>query len=124
MEVCVPPVQEWLAEPTTPVATASAMLVEALAGLEALLTACPRTRQALAEVGGSFEWAPVARALHRRLPRRMAARFLPDVDYLSAAVNGNSDADANECRDAVAVGEAEAAMAALMKVRITLSSQV
>ena len=110
-------VLEWLAEPTMPVATASAVLVEALAGLQALVAACPRTRRALAEAGGSFEWAPVAGALHRRLPRRMAARFLPDVDHLSAAVNGTSGADANEGCDTVVVGEAEAAMAALMQVR-------
>ncbi len=117
-------VLEWLAEPTTPVATAAAVVAEALAGLEALLAACPRTRRALSEAGGSFEWAPVARGLHRRLPRRMAARFLPDVDYLSAVVNGDTDADANECRDAIAVGEVEAAMAALMKVRTSMSSRV
>ncbi len=117
-------VLEWLAEPTTPVATASAVLVEALAGLEALLAVCPRTRRALAEAGGSFEWAPVARALHRRLPRRMAARFLPDVDRLSAAVDRDTDAEANECRNAVAVGEAEAAMAALKKVRTEQSGLI
>ena len=34
-------VLEWLAEPTTPVATASVVLVQALAGLKALLAACP-----------------------------------------------------------------------------------
>lgn len=54
----------------------------------------------------------------------MAARFLPDVDYLSAVVNGDTDADANECRDAIAAGEVEAAMAALIKVRTSLSSRV
>ncbi len=106
-------VLEWLAENTTPVATASAVLVEGLAGLKALLAACPRTRRALAEAGGSFEWSPVARALHRRLPRRMAARFLTDVDRLSAAVDRDTDVGANECRDAVAAVEAEAAIAAL-----------
>ena len=111
-------VLEWLAEPTTPVATASAVLVEALAGLEALVAACPRTRRALAEAGGSFEWAPVAGALHWRLPRRMAARFLPVVDHLSAAVNEGSGADVSEGRDTVSVGETEAAMVLPVKVRI------
>ena len=104
----------WLAQPTTPVATASAVLVEALAGLEALVAACPATQLALAEGGGEFEWAPVAAALRRRLPRRMAARFLPEVDRVSTAVAASTGSHAAD------VADAEGAMAALLQVRLAL----
>ena len=100
----------WLTQPTTPVATASAVLVEALAGLEALVAACPATQLALAENGGEFEWAPVATALRRRLPRRMAARFLPEVDRVSTAVNAGTGSHTAD------VADVEVAMAALLQV--------
>ena len=104
----------WLAQPTTPVATASAVLVEALVGLQALVAACSVTKLALAEGDGEFEWAPVAAALRRRLPRRMAARFLPEVDRVSTAVAASTGSNA---ADAVDV---EGAMAALLQVRLAL----
>ena len=77
----------WLAA-AAPIATASAVLAEALPALEALARADPATTQQLAEVGGRWEWAPVAAALRRRLPRRMASRFLPEVDRVTTAVAG------------------------------------
>ncbi len=81
---------KWLADPITPVATASAVLQGALTSLERLAASCSTTRQILAAVGGPGEWAPVAAALHRRLPRRMKARYLPDIDRVSAVVYGSS----------------------------------
>ena len=102
----------WLAEPTTPIATASAVLVEALPALESLAAACQNIRRQLASAG-SCDWAPVARALHQRLPRRMAARFLPDVDRVSAAILGSASGVASSRRAAAAVGNAQAAVAAL-----------
>ncbi len=75
----------WLSEPITAVATASRVLQEALPALQ-LMAAGEETWQLLAAEGGPHEWMPVAAALRRRLPRRMAARFLPDVDRVSAGV--------------------------------------
>ena len=87
----------WLSEPTTPVATSSAVLAKALPALATLAANNGMVRMHLAEGGGGQEWAPVAAALRRRLPRRMAARFLPDVDAVTAAVNtgreGGGDQD-------------------------------
>ncbi len=100
--------------PTTPVATASAVLVEALAGLEALAAACPATQLALAESDGEFEWAPVAAALRQRLPRRMAARFLPELDRVSTAVTAIAGSHAAD------VADAEIAMSALLQVCLAL----
>ncbi len=71
-----------------PIATASAVLAEALPALEALARTDPAARQQLVEVGGRWEWAPVAAALRRRLPRRMALRFLPEVDSVTATMAG------------------------------------
>lgn len=92
----------WLAEPTTPVATASAVVAEAL---EALKATCLHMQCVLASERGGMEWAPVAEALHRRLPRRMAARFLPDVDCISASVtagvNSGAEAEADAMLDVV-----------------------
>ncbi len=78
----------WLAEAPSPVATASAILAEGLPALEAMAVADDATRLALAAAGGQQEWAPVAAALRRRLPRRMAKRFLPDVERVTFAVAG------------------------------------
>ncbi len=75
----------WLSEPTTAAATASGVLQEALPALQ-LMAAGEEMRQLLAAEGGPHEWEPAAAALRRRLPRRMAARFLPDLDRVSAAV--------------------------------------
>ena len=92
----------WLAQPTTPVATASAVLAEALDGLKAVMAACLDMKHVLASERGGMEWAPVAKALRRRLPRRMAARFLPDVDNISDSVMGGVNAGAEaEIADAV-----------------------
>ncbi len=103
----------WLAEATTPVATASGVLAESLPALEHRVRSDPPMRRLLAEAGGRWEWAPVAAALHRRLPRRMAARFLPDVDRVTAAVAGSSLLS----RDAAAaVAAADAAMASMLVV--------
>ncbi len=65
----------WLSEPTTAVATASGVLSEALPALR-LMAADEEMGQMLAVAGAPHEWEPVAAALRRRLPRRMAARFL------------------------------------------------
>ena len=75
----------WLSDPTTAVATASGVLAEALPALR-LMAADEDMRQVLAAADGPHEWEPAATALRRRLPRRMAARFLPEVDRVSAAV--------------------------------------
>lgn len=72
----------------------------------------------LAVAGGAHEWEPVPSALRRRMPRRMAARFLPEVDRVTATVvgrTGNATGDVNV--DAAAVAAAEAAMAELLQVR-------
>ena len=50
--------------------------------------------------GGPRAWAPVASALHRWLPRRMAARFLQDVDAVTVAVASDAGADAAADADA------------------------
>lgn len=84
----------WLAEAATPVATASAVLAEGLPALAAMAGADEATRLLLAEAGGQQEWAPVAAALQQRLPRRMAARFVPDVERVTAAVAGQDRATA------------------------------
>lgn len=76
----------WLAEPAAPVATASAVLAEALPAVALLAGGDRLARQQLTAGGGAHEWAPVAKALHARLPRRMAARFLPEVDRVTAVV--------------------------------------
>lgn len=104
----------WLAEPATPVATASKVLSETPEGMKAVVASTGAVQQALATVGGSAEWAPVAGALHRRLPRRMAARFLTEVDHISAAVM--ACANAGKHSNAAAVTAAQDGMAALMKV--------
>ncbi len=104
----------WLSQPNQPVATASSVLVEALAGLEALVAVCPATQLALAESEGEFEWAPVAAALRRRLPRRMAARFLPEVDRVSTAVTASTGSHAAD------VAHSEGAMASLLQVCLAL----
>ena len=76
----------WIAEPPTAVATSSAVLAEALPALAALAEGDEAFCSQLAAKGGPYEWAPVAAALRRRLPRRMATRFLPEVDCVTAAV--------------------------------------
>ena len=107
----------WLSEPTTAVATASGVLAEALPALR-LVAADEDMRQVLAAAGGPHEWEPAAAALRRRLPRRMAARFLPEVDRVSAAVVGaNAHVLGGTSGDAAAMAAAEAAMAELLQVR-------
>ena len=76
----------WLAEPITAVATSSGVLAEALPALAALAEGDGDACRQLAAEGGPHEWAPVAAALRRRLPRRMAARFLPEVDHVTAVI--------------------------------------
>ncbi len=60
----------------------------------------------------------MAEGLQRRLPRRMAARFLPDIDRVSAVVAGRgagaADAAATE---STAPAAPEAAMSALLQAR-------
>ncbi len=101
----------WVAESPT-IATTTAVLTEALPALAALASANTEASQQLALKGGLQEWAPVAEALRRRLPRRMAARLLPMVDAVTAAVAGPPAADK---KDALAAA-ADAAMAALLLV--------
>ena len=107
----------WLSKPTTAIATASGVLAEALPALR-LKAADDDVRRMLAASGGPQEWVPVAEALKRRLPRRMAARFLPDIDCVSAVVAGRGagavDAAAT---DTTAVAAAEAAMSTLLQAR-------
>ena len=107
----------WLAEPTTPVATASGVLAESLPALEHRVRSDPPTCHLLAETGGRWEWAPVAAALHRRLPRRMAARFLPEVDRVTAAL---ADSSLLSRDAAAAVAAADAAMGSLLIVSRSL----
>ena len=102
----------WLAETTTPLATASAVLAEGLAGLTVLVATYPRNMWGRAEVGGLHEWAPVAAALHRRLPRRMKSRFLPRVDHITAALQRLPGFGVDTGDDAGSVTAAERAMAA------------
>ena len=80
----------WLAEPSTAVVTSSAVLAEALPALAALAECDGDSGRQLAAEGGPHEWAPVAAALRRRLPRRMAARFLPEVDRVTAIIKAGS----------------------------------
>ena len=110
----------WLSEPTTAVATASGVLAEALPALQ-LMAADEDMRQVLALPGGPHDWEPLAAALRRRLPRRMAARLLPEVDCVSAAVVGHaSDAPGSVAADDAAIAAAEAAMSQLLQVRIVI----
>lgn len=78
----------WLADAATPVATASTVLGEGLPALAVMVEADETTRLPLATAGGPWERVPVAAALRRRLPRRMAARFMPDVERVTVAVSG------------------------------------
>ena len=103
----------WLSEPTTAVATASGVLAEALPALQ-LMAADAGMRQNLAAADAPHAWEPVAMALRRRLPRRMAARFLPDLDHISAAVA--SHALGGVPVDAASIAAADAAMAELLLV--------
>ncbi len=82
----------WLAEPVSPIATASAVLTAALPALELIAGDDPRARRQLATADGPLGWAPVAAALSRRLPRRMAARFRPDIDSVTSAIAGGGRA--------------------------------
>lgn len=111
----------WLAEPTTPLATASAVLAEALAGLTTLVATYPRNMWGLVKVGGLHEWAPVAAALLRRLPRRMKLRFMPDVDHITAALKRLARCGVGMSDDVGSGTAAEAAMAAtaVMQARNT-----
>ncbi len=105
----------WLSKPTTAVATASGVLAEALPTL-LLMSADEEMRKMLAAAGGLHQWEPVPVALRRRLPRRMAARFLPEVDRISAAVAGcTAYAPGATGINAAAVAAAEAAMAELLQ---------
>ena len=107
----------WLSDPTTAVTTASGVLEEALPALR-LMAADEDTGQVLAAADGPHEWEPAAAALRRRLPRRMAARFLPEVDCVSAAVvGGDAHVLGGTSGDAAAIAAAEAAMAELLQVR-------
>ena len=107
----------WLSDPATAVATASGVLAEALPALR-LMAAEEDMRQVLAAAGGPHEWEPVAAALQRRLPRRMAARFLPEVGRVSAAViGGDARVLGGTSGDTAAIAAAEAAMAELLQVR-------
>ncbi len=110
----------WLSEPTTAVATASGVLAKALPALQ-LMAAGGDICQVLAAPGGPHNWELVAAALRRRLPRRMAARFLPDVDRVSAAVARRTRNVAGSVKaDTAAVAAAEAAMAELLQVCATI----
>ena len=110
----------WLSEPTTAVAMASGVLKEALPALR-LMATDEEMRQVLAAAGGPYEWKPVAAALRRRLPRRMAARFLPEVDSVSATVAQRAGNLVDSVDgDAVAFAAADAAMAELLLVRVML----
>ena len=101
----------WLSDPTTAVATASGVLAQALPALR-LMAADEDMRQVLAAADGPHEWKPAETALRRRLPRRMAARFLPEVDRVSAAVGLNAHVAGGFSGNAAA----EAAMAELLQV--------
>ena len=100
----------WVAT-AAPIATASAVLAEALPALGTVARTDVASRQQLAEAGGRWEWAPVAAALRRRLPRRMAGRFLLDVEGVAAAVSGTS-----RLPEDASCAAAAAAMASLLLV--------
>ncbi len=107
----------WLSDPATAVATASGVLAEVLPALR-LMAAVEDMRQVLAAADGPHGWEPVAVALRRQLPRRMAARFLPEVDRVSAALAGrDANGPGGTSGDAAAIAAAEAAMAELLQVR-------
>ncbi len=76
----------WFAKPAGAVAMSSAVLTEALPALAAMAEGDEEICRQLAAEGGPHEWAPVEAALRRRLPRRMAARFLPQVDCVTTAI--------------------------------------
>ncbi len=104
-------------EPTTPVATASGVLAEALLALR-LMAADEGIRQILAAADGAHAWKYVSAVLRRRLPRRMAARFLPDLDRISAVVAcSTAHATGGVPVDAAAIAAADAAMAKLLQVQ-------
>ncbi len=100
----------WRGWVASPVATASAVLAEALPALAAMAETDEATRLPLAAAGGNLEWAPVAAALRRRLPRRMAARFLPYVETVTSGVVGR---DCNVTAAMTTAYDEVAAMAAL-----------
>ncbi len=106
----------WVSEPTTPVATSSAVLAKALPALATLAASDETARLRLAEGGSGKEWAPVAAALRRRLPRRMAARFLPDVDAVTAAVETGREGGSEQ--------ESPAALAAMATLNLQTASIV
>ena len=107
----------WLSDPATAVATASGVLAEALPALR-LMAADEAMQQVLAAADGPHEREPVAVALRRRLPRRMAARFLPEVDRVLAAVAGrDAHVLGGTSSESAAIVAAEAAMAELLQVR-------
>lgn len=64
------------------------MITKALPALACLVAADPAMQRQLADAGGDYQWTPVARAFHWRLPGCVAARFLPEVDCVTAAVHG------------------------------------
>ena len=100
----------WVAE-CPAIATTTATLLEALPALAAIAQADAVASQQLAVKGGPHEWAPVEKTLRRRLPRRMAARLLPMVDAVTAAIAGAPAVDRGDAATA-----ADAAMAALLLV--------
>ena len=100
----------WVAE-SPAIATTTSVLTEGLQALAAIARADAESSQQLAIRGGPHEWAPVAEALHRRLPRRMAARLLPMVDAVTAAL-----ARAPTAGEKDAAAAADAAMVALLLV--------
>ncbi len=100
----------WVAE-SPAIATTTAMLAEALPALAAVAQTDAEASHLQAGRGNLHEWAPVADALRRRLPRRMAARLLPLVDAVTAAVAGTPAAGQED-----AAAQADAAMAALILV--------
>ena len=70
----------WLSEPIMAVATASGVLAGALPALR-LMSADEEMRQVLAAADGPHEWEPLAAALRRRVPRRVATRLLPKMRF-------------------------------------------
>ena len=102
---------DWVAE-SPAIATTTSVLTEGLQALAAIARADAESSLQLATKGGQHEWAPVAEALHRRLPRRMAARLLPMVETVTAAVAREPAAGDKNVADV-----ADAAMAALLLVR-------
>ncbi len=106
----------WVAESPT-IASTTGALAEALPALETVALADAEVSRQLAAKGGLHEWAPVADAFRRRLPRRMAARLLPMVESVASAI---VERPANHHYDAAAT--ADAAMAALLLVRAVIGS--